>query len=138
MPECCSTVPNSAINPCILNEWNSNYEYLYFVSFCKYTKMNGTFLSFCFWGDMIQSNKILHNNNWDLLLCSPCYFYEVFRRIPNKCPEIKKIRLVLWYMSVMGCIYEIWVLPLAFENYKSLFYLNIVNFTTIWNILYFL
>ena len=32
-PECCNTVPSAAINPSILNKWNSNYKYLYFVSF---------------------------------------------------------------------------------------------------------
>ena len=28
-PRCCNTVPRDAINPCILNAWNSNYKYLY-------------------------------------------------------------------------------------------------------------
>ena len=32
-PECCNTVPSAAINPSILNKWNSNYKYIYFVSF---------------------------------------------------------------------------------------------------------
>ena len=27
-PECCNTVPSAAINPSILNAWNSNYKYL--------------------------------------------------------------------------------------------------------------
>ena len=30
-PECCNNVPSAAIN--ILNKWNSNYKYIYFVSF---------------------------------------------------------------------------------------------------------
>ena len=28
-PRCCNTVPRAAINPRILNAWNSNYKYLY-------------------------------------------------------------------------------------------------------------
>ena len=32
-PRCCNTVPRAAINPRILNAWNSNYKYLYITYF---------------------------------------------------------------------------------------------------------
>ena len=30
-PECCNTAPSAAIHASILNTWNSNYKYLYFI-----------------------------------------------------------------------------------------------------------
>ena len=135
MPECCSTVPNSAINPCILNEWNSNYEYLYFVSFCKYTKMNGTFLSFCFWSDMTKS----YTTTTEIFSCARHVIFMKF--FVGFLINVRKYKKSGWSSDIWvwwGVFMKFEYYHLLLRNYKSLFYLNIVNFTTIWNILYFL